>query len=249
MRQPFIAGNWKMYKTMAEAESFAQLFRSYKRKEGVKVAICAPFTDLPVLKRAFSYSGIMTGAQNVHFEDRGAYTGEVSLPMLKELGVECCVVGHSERRAYFGETDETVNKKLLKLLSGSQITPILCVGERLEEREAGRQTEVVAAQIEKDFAGMTEDQAVRTVIAYEPIWAIGTGKTATPDQAEEMCAFIRKKIGELFGQETADQIIIQYGGSVKPANVKEIMAQPDIDGALVGGASLDPEKFLEIVNF
>ncbi len=249
MRRPFIAGNWKMFKSTAEAENFAERFRSFRRNEGVKTAVCAPFTSLQTLRRAFLHSGILTGAQNVHYEDEGAYTGEVSLPMLKEIGVECCIIGHSERRAYFNETDETVNLKLRKILSDSEITPIICVGEHLDEREKGIQKEVVSSQIRKDFDGLRADDAVRTVIAYEPVWAIGTGRTATPAQAEEMCAFIRGEIGNMFDSRTSDDIIIQYGGSVKPGNIKEIMAEEDIDGALVGGASLDADQFIEIVNY
>lgn len=248
-RTPFIAGNWKMFKTIAGAKEFAAEFVKLDRKPGVKTAICAPFTQLAVLKECFEGTDIGVGAQNVHFEDEGAFTGEVSLPMLKELKLDYIVIGHSERRQYFNETDETVNRKLKKILGESDIQPILCVGEHLEEREAGKEEEIVGAQIQKDFDGLTKEQAVKTVIAYEPIWAIGTGKTATPDQAEEMCGFIRGQIADLYDQETADAIIIQYGGSVKPENVKEIMAKPDIDGALVGGASLVPEKFTQILNF
>jgi triosephosphate isomerase len=248
-RIPFIAGNWKMFKTIKEAAEFAEEFREIERKDGVRTAVCAPFTQLQMLKEAFKGTDIGVGAQNVHFEDEGAFTGEVSLAMLKELELDYCIIGHSERRQYFNETDETVNLKLKKILNESAITPIVCVGEDLEQRENGCEQDIVSAQLKADFDGLTSEQAAKTVIAYEPIWAIGTGKTATPDQAEEMCAFIRKTIAALFGEETGEKIIIQYGGSVKPENAAEIMKKADIDGALVGGASLIPEKFAAILNF
>lgn len=249
LRVPFIGGNWKMFKTISEAKAFAAVFRQIPRKPGVRTAICAPFLDIPVLTEMFAGTDIGVGAENVHFEDEGAFTGEISLPMLKEAGVGYCVIGHSERRQYFNETDETVNRKLKKMLSESGIIPILCVGENLEQREAGNEKSVVSGQIEKDFDGLTPEQAKKTVIAYEPIWAIGTGKTATPEQAEEMCGFIRETMKSIYGGAVSESVIIQYGGSVKPKNVKEIMAKPDIDGALVGGASLDPEQFAAILNY
>ena len=248
-RTPFIAGNWKMFKTMKEAAEFAEEFKKTERNSGVRTAVCAPFTQLQTLKEAFKGTDIGVGAQNVHFEDEGAFTGEVSLPMLKELELDYCIIGHSERREYFNETDETVNLKLKKILNESAITPILCVGENLEQRENGRDQEIVSAQLKADFDQLTPEQAAKTVIAYEPIWAIGTGKTATPEQAEEMCGFIRKTIAALFDEKTAEAIIIQYGGSVKPENAAEIMKKENIDGALVGGASLIPEKFAGILNF
>ncbi len=248
-RIPFIAGNWKMFKTIKEAAEFAEEFKKIERKDGVRTAVCAPFTQLQMLKEAFKGTDIGVGAQNVHFEDEGAFTGEVSLPMLKELELDYCIIGHSERRQYFNETDETVNRKLKKILNESAITPILCVGEDLEQRENGCEQDIVAAQLKADLDGLTAEQAAKTVIAYEPIWAIGTGKTATPDQAEEMCGFIRRTISAIFGGETGETIIIQYGGSVKPENAAEIMKKEDIDGALVGGASLIPEKFAGILNF
>lgn len=248
-RIPFIAGNWKMFKTNKEALEFAEEFKKLYKDTDVKTAICAPFTQLETLKKAFAGTKIGVGAQNVHFEDEGAFTGEISLPMLKEIGVDYCIVGHSERRQYFAETDETCNLKLKKLLNESSITPILCVGENLEQREAGKAEEIVENQIKADFDGISADQAARMVVAYEPIWAIGTGKTATPDQAQEMCGLIRKNIEKLYDEDTCDQVIIQYGGSVKPENATEIMNQDDIDGGLVGGASLVPEKFMGIINF
>jgi len=249
MRTKFIAGNWKMYKDIAAAKEFAEEFKKlYPGKDGMRVAICAPFTQLATLKEAFAGTGIGVAAQNVHFADEGAYTGEISAAMLKEIDVEYCVVGHSERRQYFAETDETVNKKLKKLI-GTGIGPILCIGESLDQREAGIQNDIVAAQLEKDFEGIEAEDAVKITIAYEPIWAIGTGKTASSAQAEEMCAFIRAKLAQMYSQQIADEILIQYGGSVKPENAHELLTMPDIDGALVGGASLKPESFIKIVNY
>ena len=249
MRIPFIAGNWKMYKTKKEAMEFAESFKQLYKDTDIRAAICAPFTQLDTLVEAFRGTGIGVGAQNVHFEDEGAFTGEISVAMLKEIGVDYCIIGHSERRQYFAETDETVNLKLKKLLTESAIRPILCVGENLSQREAGKEKEVVSQQIEKDFAGLTSEQAEQIVIAYEPIWAIGTGKTASAEQAEEMCAFIRTIVEELYDEDTCDKVIIQYGGSVKPENATEIMNMDEIDGALVGGASLIPSKFMDIINF
>ena len=248
MRIPFIAGNWKMFKTKAEAIAFAEEFRELYKDTDVQTAICAPFTNLEALKEAFAGTEIKVGAQNVHFADEGAFTGEISVSMLEEIGVDFCIVGHSERRQYFGETDETVNKKLKKLFEGP-IRPILCVGESLEERDADKAFDVVGGQIKADLEGIDAVDVKKLVIAYEPIWAIGTGRTATPDQAEEMCAFIRKTLIELYGEEVSDEVIIQYGGSVKPANATEIMNMDEIDGALVGGASLKPEDFMEIIDF
>ena len=248
MRIPFIAGNWKMFKTKAEAIAFAEEFRELYKDTDVQTAICAPFTNLEALKEAFAGTEIKVGAQNVHFADEGAFTGEISVSMLEEIGVDFCIVGHSERRQYFGETDETVNKKLKKLFEGP-IRPILCVGESLEERDADKAFDVVGGQIKADLEGIDAADVKKLVIAYEPIWAIGTGRTATPDQAEEMCAFIRKTLIELYGEEVSDEVIIQYGGSVKPANATEIMNLDEIDGALVGGASLKPEDFMEIIDF
>ena len=248
MRIPFIAGNWKMFKTKAEAIAFAEEFRELYKDTDVQTAICAPFTNLEALKEAFAGTELKVGAQNVHFADEGAFTGEISVSMLEEIGVDFCIVGHSERRQYFGETDETVNKKLKKLFEGP-IRPILCVGESLEERDADKAFDVVGGQIKADLEGIDAADVKKLVIAYEPIWAIGTGRTATPDQAEEMCAFIRKTLIELYGEEVSDEVIIQYGGSVKPANATEIMNMDEIDGALVGGASLKPKDFMEIIDF
>lgn len=249
IRIPLIAGNWKMYKTTAEARAFAEEFSKIYRNTDVRAAICAPFTQLTALKEAFAGTNVKVGAQNVHFEDEGAFTGEISVGMLNEIGVDYCIIGHSERREYFAETDETVNLKLKKLFSSSDIIPILCVGENLDEREAGNVFDVVEGQLKSDLDGIDRGDVSKIVIAYEPIWAIGTGKTATPEQAGEMCAHIRSIIERLYDEDTCDSVIIQYGGSVKPENASEIMNMDEIDGALVGGASLDASKFIKIVNF
>lgn len=248
MRVPFIAGNWKMFKNRVEAREFAEEFKKLYKDTDVQTAICAPFTDLETLVEAFAGTDIKVGAQNVHFADEGAYTGEVSVAMLEDIGVDFCIVGHSERRQYFAETDETVNLKLKKLLTGA-IRPIMCVGESLDERDAGSAFDRVKSQLQLGLADIDAKDAARIVIAYEPIWAIGTGRTATPEQAEEMCAFIRNTLIELYDEDTADEMIIQYGGSVKPANATDIMNMDEIDGALVGGASLKAKDFMEIIDF
>ncbi len=237
-----------MYKNCAEAKAFAEEFKAaYSPKADTKVAIAAPFTQLAVLKDAFAGTDIGVGAQNMHFEAQGAYTGEVSGEMLAELGVDYVVIGHSERRQYFAETDETVNLKVKKALALG-IVPIMCVGESLEQREAGRELELVGGQIRADLAGLSAEDVKKVTIAYEPIWAIGTGKTATSQQAQDMCAYIRSVVRELFGEDAAGEILIQYGGSVKPGNAAELLGMPDIDGALVGGASLVPQDLLKIIN-
>jgi len=248
MRKPFIAGNWKMFKTTKEAKKFAKEFKAIYKASDVRVAIAAPFTQLDALVKAFKGTGIGVGAQNMHYEDEGAFTGEISAKMLKEIGVEYCIIGHSERRQYFKETDATVNKKLKKALTVG-ILPILCVGESLKTREEKKQNEFVEKQIIADFKGISKEDAVKITVAYEPIWAIGTGKTATPKEAQQMCAHIRKVLTKLYGVDVSEEITIQYGGSVKPANATELMNQDDIDGALVGGASLKPADFLEIIHF
>jgi triosephosphate isomerase len=237
-----------MYKTIAEAVSFAYEFVAGFREGERETVVCAPFTQLPALKRAFSGSGVKLGAQNMHFEDEGAYTGEVSPGMLTEIGVDYCVIGHSERRQYFAETDETVNKKL-KAAFAHGIAPIVCVGEVLEQRDAGKAFDVVKSQIEKGLSGLSREDAARLVVAYEPVWAIGTGRTATPDQAEEMCSFIRRTVKDLYDADTAAKTRIQYGGSVKPSNATELLSREEIDGALVGGASLSPVDFKSIIEF
>ncbi len=247
MRKKLIAGNWKMNNTTAQALEYVREFRDVN-KGGNEVAICAPFTQLAPLKEALAGTGILLGAQNVHFEDSGAFTGEISADMLLEIGVDLCIVGHSERRQYFADTDETVNKKLRKLFEKG-IRPIMCVGERLEQREAGEEFNVVSTQLAAGLADVKAEDAASMVIAYEPVWAIGTGRTATPEQAEEMCGYIRECIGKIYDADTADKIVIQYGGSVKPANAGDILNQPDIDGALVGGASLKPADFKGIIEY
>ena len=248
MRMPFIAGNWKMFKTCKEAEKFAEEFKAIYEKDDVRVAICAPFTQLAVLKKAFEGTGIGLGAQNMHFADEGAYTGEISAAMLKEIGVDYCIIGHSERRQYFAETDETVNLKLKQAFANG-IVPILCVGESLEQREAGKEYDVVRDQLFADLKDIKAEDARKLVIAYEPIWAIGTGKTTTAEQADDMCGAIRDIVEEIYDTDVSCDVTIQYGGSVKPANAGEILNMPEIDGALVGGASLKAADFIEIVNF
>lgn len=251
MRTPFIAGNWKMNMTCAQAAAFADEFLKIRagRAPACRTAILAPYTTIGALTGPFGGTFVEIGAQNVHWEDHGAYTGEISLSMLVEIGIQDCIVGHSERRQYFGETDDAVNRKIKKLLRGSGITPILCVGENLEQREAGCQEEIVARELASDLSDLSEEEASKVVIAYEPIWAIGTGKSAGADAAEEMCSFIREKVSGMFGKAAAEKVIIQYGGSVNPSNAEEILGQPDVDGALVGGASLDAEKFSSILDF
>ena len=248
MKKPLIAGNWKMFKTTAEAIDFADEFKKLYGGTDVAACVCAPFTQLSALKEVFKGTNIKLGAQNMHFEEEGAYTGEVSAGMLGEIGVDFCIIGHSERRQYFAETDETVNKKIKKAFSAG-ITPILCIGEVLTERDSGIAFDVVEKQLGKALEGLSADLAGRLVIAYEPVWAIGTGRSATPEQANEMCAFIRKKLIQLYDETVADNVIIQYGGSVKPSNASDIMNMDEIDGALVGGASLKPKEFIEIIDF
>lgn len=247
MKKFLIAGNWKMNKSIAEAKLFADQLKGENIVYSEQLAVIAPFTQLETLKRELDGTGIKVGAQNVHFEKSGAYTGEISVSMLKELDIDLCIVGHSERREYFAETDSTVNRKLKALLNAG-ITPILCVGESLEIREAGNAMLFVSGQITEDLDGLTPAEVEQIVIAYEPIWAIGTGKTATPDQAEEMCGFIRGMIEGMYGRETAEGMIIQYGGSMKPSNADELLKKPDINGGLIGGASLEVGTFMEIAK-
>ena len=247
MKKFLIAGNWKMNKSIAEAKLFADQLKGENIVYPEQLAVIAPFTQLETLKRELDGTGIKVGAQNVHFEKSGAYTGEISVPMLKELDIDLCIVGHSERREYFAETDSTVNMKLKALLNAG-ITPILCVGESLEIRETGNAMLFVSGQITEDLDGLTPAEVEQIVIAYEPIWAIGTGRTATPDQAEEMCGFIRGMIEGMYGRETAEGMIIQYGGSMKPSNADELLKKPDINGGLIGGASLEVGTFMEIAK-
>lgn len=248
MRRKVLVGNWKMFKTIKEAKAFADEFKMLFTDSEHEVGFCCPFTQIAALKEGFEGTQVKVGAQNMHFEEEGAYTGEISASMLNELNVDYCVIGHSERRQYFNETDDTVNLKL-KTAFKHGILPILCVGENLEQRDRGEERSVVKNQITEDLAGIASDHVKNLIIAYEPIWAIGTGRTASPDQAEEMCAFIRSTVEELYGKDTSDNVRIQYGGSVKPANASELMNQPNIDGALVGGASLKPEDFIKIIGF
>ena len=247
MRKPIIAGNWKMHKTIAEALEFVNEVKDRVNNDKVEAVICAPFTLLKDLKQATKGTNIKIGAQNMHFEEKGAFTGEISPLMLKELDMDYVVIGHSDRRQYFNETDETVNKKVLKALEVG-IDPILCVGETLEEREAGNTKDVCKVQVEKALENVSKEDLAKVVIAYEPVWAIGTGKTATSEDANDVIAYIREVVANLYG-ELANEVRIQYGGSVKPSNVAEIMNQSDIDGALVGGASLEANDYVELVNF
>ena len=248
MRRPIIAGNWKMHYTVEEAVKVAKELKGLVKGASADVVICAPFIQLPALVAELKGSNVKVGAQNMHFEEKGAYTGEISPGMLEALGVDYVVIGHSERRQYFNETDADINKKLKKAFKHS-LTPILCVGESLEQRESGTTEAVIKAQVEKDLEGLSAEEAKEVVIAYEPIWAIGTGKTATSEQANETIAAIRKMVADIFGAEVADAVRMQYGGSVKPSTIKEQMAMSDIDGALVGGASLLADDFAKIVNF
>ncbi|MBM7567026.1 triose-phosphate isomerase [Paenibacillus sacheonensis] len=247
MRKPIIAGNWKMFKTVSEATAFFADVKGKAEVDGVETVICAPFTTLPALVEAAKGTTIAIGAQNVHFEDNGAYTGEISGIMLKDLGVQYVIIGHSERRAYFAESDEIVNKKVHAAFKHG-LTPIVCVGEKLEEREAEQTKSVCKVQTEAAFQGLSAAQAAEVVVAYEPIWAIGTGKSSTSADAEDVIAFIRGVVAGLYDAATANAVRIQYGGSVKPNNVSEYMGQSNIDGALVGGASLEPASFIQLVE-
>jgi len=247
-RSLFVAGNWKMYKNIASAKAFAEEFKAiYKPVDGVDVAVCAPFLQLEALKEMLKDTNVGVGAQNMHYQKEGAYTGEISGEMLTELGIDCVVIGHSERREYNNETDETVNKKLKKALELG-IRPIMCCGESLQMREAGKEKEWVEAQIKKGLDGIKADDIPLVTIAYEPIWAIGTGKTASSLQAQDMCKYIRSVVAEIYTSEIAEKVRIQYGGSVKPANAAELLGMPDIDGALVGGASLVAADFVKIIE-
>ncbi len=246
MRTPFIAGNWKMHKSVADAEMFISgLLPQVSTADGVEVAICVPYTDLQAMVDSTRGSRVQVFAQNMHQLPEGAYTGEVSAPMLVELDVQGVVLGHSERREYFGETDAALAEKVPAALEAG-LTPILCVGETAEEHAAGRTEERLVSQLEGALAGLDAEHLARIVVAYEPIWAIGTGEVATPDHAQGACALIRTELARLDGA-AAEQVRIQYGGSVKPDNAAELLSMPDIDGALVGGASLDPTSFAEIV--
>lgn len=249
-RKTVIAGNWKMNKTPSEARKLAcelvEQLSPVDTGDMLEVVLCVPFVDLHAVSEAVVGTRIKVGAQNVHFMKNGAYTGEISAPMLLECGVSHVVIGHSERRQYFGETDETVNLRAKAALEEGLI-PIICVGELLSERDAGITTEVVSRQTKLALAGFTAEQVKKVIIAYEPVWAIGTGRTATADQAEEVCACIRDVIAGLYGKETADSVTIQYGGSMKASNAAELLSKPDVDGGLIGGASLSAAEFTDIV--
>ena len=246
MRKKIIAGNWKMNMTPTEAKELLELLKPSLDTKDVDILFCVPAIDLLIAKELLAGTGIEVGAQNMYFEEKGAYTGEISAEMLVDAGVSYVILGHSERRGYFKEDDEMINKKVCKAFE-SGIIPILCCGESMEQREAGITLEFIRDQIVKDLAGVTKDQVARMIIAYEPIWAIGTGKNATSDQAEEVCAAIRKEIARLYDDATAQAVRIQYGGSVKSNNAPELFTKANIDGALVGGASLRSE-FIQIVN-
>ncbi|MFH1778815.1 MAG: triose-phosphate isomerase [Candidatus Omnitrophota bacterium] len=248
MRKPIIAGNWKMYKTVAEAVQLVDGLKGQLREEKeVEVVVCPPFTAILKVAEALKGSNIRYGAQDLFWEDEGAYTGEVSPKMLKDLGCSYCIIGHSERRTYFGEINESVNKKVKAALK-YEIIPIMCVGERLEERDKGKTFDVVKDHVEGGLKGLAKNDVLNIVIAYEPVWAIGTGRNATPEQAQEVHKYIRELLKSSYGEEISSQVRIQYGGSVKPDNIRGIMDGEDVDGALVGGASLKLDDFVEMVK-
>ena len=248
MRRKVIAGNWKMNMLPGEAIEMINELTPLVKDTKNEVILCVPYTDLFYALLTAQNTNIKIGAQNMHFEESGAYTGEVSGKMLKSINVEYVIIGHSERREYFNETDETVNKKI-KAAFKYGLKPIVCVGETLEQREAGKAAEIITKQTELALEGLSNEQVENTIIAYEPIWAIGTGKTATSEDANNSVKEIRNKISEIYGEETASKVIIQYGGSVKSSNAKELFNMSDIDGGLVGGASLKAEEFSKIVNY
>lgn len=249
MRKPLMAGNWKMFKTPAEtAAFFEKLLPLVAAAKHCDILICPPFLNISAAVAATRGSSVAVGGQNLHWAKEGAFTGEVSGPMLKAAGCAAVIIGHSERRQFFGETDETVLKRTQAALEAG-LQPVVCVGERLEEREAGRTNAVLSTQFREGIAKLTPDQFLRIVIAYEPVWAIGTGKTATPDMAADAHRALRAEVERAYGKDAAASTRILYGGSVKPDNVKALMAQPEIDGALVGGASLEAVSFASIVNF
>ena len=248
MRRKVIAGNWKMNMLPNEAISMITELTPLVKNAESEVVLCVPYIDLFYSLLTAQGTNIKIGAQNMHYEEKGAYTGEISGKMLKSVGVEYVIIGHSERRQYFKETDETVNKKI-KAAFDNNLKPIVCVGETLEEREAGKAIEIIESQTQKALEGLKVEQVVDTIIAYEPIWAIGTGKTATSEDANEACKKIREKIAEIYGQNIAERVIIQYGGSMKPENAKELLEMSDIDGGLIGGASLKADLFAKIVNY
>ena len=247
MRRKVIAGNWKMNKSPKDVEEFMEKFPGLVSDTENEVILCVPFIDLCKAVKLSKGTNVKIGAQNMHFKDSGAYTGEISPKMLNDLNVEYVIIGHSERREYFNETDETVNLKIKAALT-HDLKPIVCVGETLEQREAGITKEFVTGQVRNALKEITEDELKKIIIAYEPIWAIGTGKTASKEDANEVCKWIREELRALYG-DVADEIIIQYGGSVKSSNAKDLFEMSDIDGGLVGGASLEPEEFSKIVKY
>jgi len=249
MRKPIIAGNWKMNKTLSEAVDFVRQVKALVADvRDIEIIVAPPFTALQAISREIEGSTIELAAQDVFWEPSGAYTGEISPIMLKDVGCRYVIIGHSERRQYFGETNESVQKKIKASLAMG-LHPIICVGEALEEREAGRTFDMVKNQVIQCLEGFSPDEMERMTVAYEPIWAIGTGKTATPQQAEEVHAFIREQLGQITNRQVSEEVRIQYGGSVNPDNISDLMVQPNIDGALVGGASLKAESFSRIVKF
>ncbi|MDO4661557.1 MAG: triose-phosphate isomerase [Tissierellia bacterium] len=248
MRKPIIVGNWKMNMTVTEAKAFANELKSLDLDSSVEKGICAPAIDLYSVKEILKDTDVKVGAENMYFEESGAFTGEISPKMLNDLDIDYVILGHSERREIFKEDDELINKKVKSALDHNLI-PILCVGETLEERESGKAYEKVENQIRKDLSDVEKEAMEKIVIAYEPIWAIGTGKTASAEDADDMCKFIRELIGKIYDENASEVIRIQYGGSVKPANVVELMDKENIDGGLIGGASLKPDSFEKLVNF
>jgi triosephosphate isomerase len=248
MRRVIIAGNWKMHKNIGESIDLANLIKRlvYDINE-VEIVVCPPYVSLSDVKEVIMETNVKLGAQDCYWEKEGAFTGEVSAPMLKDAGCSYVIIGHSERRQFFGETNQTVNKKVKAVLKEA-LMPIVCVGEKLEERKAGKAFDVVRDHVTNSLAGLTNDEMLKTVIAYEPVWAIGTGVNATKDEAQEMHRYIRKLLREMFGEDVAKEVRIQYGGSVKPENIKELISQEDVDGALVGGASLKGDSFANIVK-
>ena len=251
-RKPLMAGNWKMNNTIGEAVALAQnISNEYEERwaTACDVVVCPPFVDLKPAKTVFEFDRVEigVGAQNVHWAESGAYTGEISVGMLKEIGCGWCIIGHSERRGYFGETNEDVNKKAKALIAG-QIKPIICVGESLAVRDEGTTLDFVCAQVRAAFAGIDGPLAKDCVVAYEPIWAIGTGRTATPEQAQEVCAAIRETLSQMYGDDVSDAMRVLYGGSMNPGNVEQLIAQPDIDGGLIGGAALKADSFIQLVK-
>jgi triosephosphate isomerase len=248
MRNRIIAGNWKMNKTLDEALDLVKsLSAILTGKIDTEVVVCPPFIDLHAVRGLVDGTPVRLGAQNMHWEEKGAYTGEISAAMLKSVGCEYVILGHSERRQYFGETDLTVNKKIGRALE-TGLKPIVCVGELLDERKADQTETVVEKQVRGAFDGLTADQLTEVVIAYEPVWAIGTGEVATPEQAQDVHSFIRRLLSAMYDENLAQHVRIQYGGSMKPANAADLLAQPDIDGGLIGGASLDAQSFVGIIN-